>query len=70
MPSRKNGDAEEPDRVLNRLNQKLKAHDLKQAKEMLVTYLYNNNLDPAQFKVNTSSVNSLIGHLEDEYMVW
>ena len=70
MPSRKNGDTEEPDRVLNRLNQKLKAHDLKQAKEMLVTYLYNNNLDPAQFKVNTSSVNSLIGHLEDEYMVW
>ena len=70
MPSRKNGDTEEPDRVLNRLNQKLKAHDLKQAKEMLFTYLYNNNLDPAQFKVNTSSVNSLIGHLEDEYMVW
>ena len=70
MPSRKNGDAEEPDRVLNWLNHKLKAHDLKQAKEMLVTYLYNNNLDPAQFKVNTSSVNSLIGHLEDEYMVW
>ena len=70
MPSRKNGDTEEPDRVLNRLNQKLKAHELKQAKEMLVTYLYNNNLDPAQFKVNTSSVNSLIGHLEDEYMVW
>ena len=70
MPSRKNGDTEEPDRVLNRLNQKLKAHDLMQAKEMLITYLYNNNLDPAQFKVNTPSVNSLIGHLEDEYMVW
>ena len=70
MPSRKSNDDKGPDRVLNRLNQKLNATDVEQAKDMLVQYLYNKNIDPADFKINTTTVNSIIGHLEDVYKVW
>ena len=70
MPSRKMNDVTGPDRVLNRLNQKLNPTDIKQANDMLVQHLYNNDIDPVQFKVNTSTVNSIIGHLEDVYKVW
>ena len=70
MPSRKLSTAPEPDRVLNRLNQKLKPTDIRQVKDTLYQYLYKKELDPDNFKVNTASVNSIIGHLEDVYKTW
>ena len=70
MTSREINNAEEPDRILNRLNQKLKPTDIKQAKDMLIQYLVMKDLDPAQFKINTTTVNSIIGHLEDVYKAW
>ena len=70
MPSRKLSTAPEPDRVLNRLNQKLKPTDIRQVKDTLYHYLYKKDLDPDNFKVNTASVNSIIGHLEDVYKTW
>ena len=70
MPSRNNGHSEEPDRVMNQLNSKLKAHHLRQAKAMLYTYLADRKIDPEKYKVNSNSINSLIGHLEEEYLAW